>query len=78
MILRNPAGWLIDFSFEPQPNLLPIGILVKGPDIFDRGMIVAYNGDQHSPYCPTSKYPYIVLWEKGYFDVSNAALQVIE
>ena len=40
-------------------------------------MIVAYNGD-HNGFYPASRYPYVVLWDNGYFEVySPSSLQVI-
>jgi len=77
--IRNSSSYLISLSpTPPAPGLLPLGTMVRLDGTFGRrGMIIAYNGDHNTMFYPASRYPYVVLWMDGYFEVyTPSSLQV--
>lgn len=71
MNVRNSSGYTVVLTpTPPAPDLLPLGTIVTSHMASrERGMVIGYNGDRSSLFYPVSRYPYVILWEDGYFEV---------
>jgi len=77
---RRPGRcrYLISLSPTPAaPGSMPLGTMVQHDGTFGRrGIIIAYNGD-NSGFYHSSRYPYVVLWDNGYFEVYSPSSLVV-
>jgi hypothetical protein len=72
MIVKNPEGYTIRITAQPPASgLLPLGTVVVSSVMVerDRGMVIGYNADKHHTFYDNGRYPYVILWEDGYFEV---------
>lgn len=70
MILKNSSGFRINLTTTmPADGLVPLNTIVfsrvRGRRL---GLIIGYNADTNGWY-PAWRYPYVILWEDGYFEV---------
>jgi len=73
MKVKTPSGYTITITAQPPaPELIPLGTTVTSilPERGrDRGMVIGYNGDERHTFYNNHCYPYVILWENGFFEV---------
>ena len=70
MKINNRNGWTVDLTPNPHVlTLLPLGTEVSSILTGrSKGIIIGYNASQDMFY-HRERYPYVILWEDGYFEV---------
>ena len=72
MRIRNESGYVVDITGTPGTDpLLPLGTEVTSTVTGrEKGIIIGYNNatKEHLFY-DSKRYPYVILWEDGYFEV---------